>query len=244
MAVVCNLIALMEGATCGDLTSLEEMVSLLVASKHLKPSIIKTLWDMFMGKIPGTSVQDSRSALLLLSMAGNADPDILKSNVDVLVTHGLISAGGMEGGTTDLLMAKHTCIALQKVVKSRNLKGGIAEKSHRLPSSHQMFQTIVSILLERITSLDTSQWTPFAQQAISTIYKLSEQPDALCEALLRSLWERVFSAQENDQQASEEISTRPREAGEEEEQMGMSSSINSLPENFEPLASSSQGQLT
>ncbi len=234
-AIVRNLISLTEGASCGDLTSLEEMVSLLVTGKHLTPAIIRTLWDTFTGKVPGASVQDSRAALHLLSMAGNADREILRSNVDILVAHGLKSVGG---GSTDLLMAKFACVALQKVALAKAAKGGIAEKPQRFPSSHVMFREIMSILVDTVSDLDTSQWCPFAAQAISTIYKLSEQPDVLCESILRALSERALAA--GRACAVEKSGAEPvAEPGAEQDGANGSEVLS---DDFQPLATSSQGE--
>ena len=87
--IVRNLIQLTQGASCGDLTSLEAMMALLVTRGHIPPAVVRMLWDTFTLKVPGSTTEDSRAAVLILSMAASADQGIVKSNVDILVSHGL-----------------------------------------------------------------------------------------------------------------------------------------------------------
>ena len=63
--IVRNLIQLTQGASCGDLTSLEAMMALLVTRGHIPPAVVRMLWDTFTLKVPGSTTEDSRAAVLI-----------------------------------------------------------------------------------------------------------------------------------------------------------------------------------
>lgn len=230
VAIVRNLLLLAEGASYGDLTSLEEMISLLMKADHIPSAVIRMLWDTFTLRVPNTTRQQSRVALLMLSMMGSADRDIVKSNLDILVSCGLKMESSDDSPIPDLILAKYTCLALQKLANPKAKKGAVAEKPIRFPSTHLMFQQITSILELELTNLETSQWTPLAEQAIAAIYKLSERPDEVCGSLLKALARKVFR-----------VDGVPPIA-DTEDSVPVSSSVESLPENFDPISCSSQGK--
>ena len=195
------------------------------------------LWDVFTQRVPGTTIEETRSAVLILSMAGGADREIIKSNIDILVSHGLGGSGTGSGTCPDLLLAKYTCMALQKLSAAKGRKGQVADKPFRLLPSHQMFQRISSILIDELTNMETSHWSSFTEQAIATIYKLSDQPDEVCSSLLKSLAAKMFSAAEACSPAMEVA-----EEGDGGGGVPPSGSVDSLLEDFDPMACSSQGE--
>ena len=107
--IVRNLIQLTQGASCGDLTSLEAMMALLVTRGHIPPAVVCMLWDTFTLKVPGSSMEDSRAAVLILSMAASADQEIVKSNVDILVSRGLGTSGEGAGVCVCACACVHVC---------------------------------------------------------------------------------------------------------------------------------------
>ena len=137
---------------------------------------------------------------------------------------------------TDLLLAKFTCMVLQKLANCKTQKGQLAEKPFRLPPSHQMFQQMTAILTREITNLGTFLWSPFAEQAIATIYKLSEQPDEVCGTLLKRLTEKVF-----DSNVPHPPTDGASVGTSEESGVPASGSIDTLPDDFDPQTTSSQG---
>ena len=209
--------------------------------KHISPAVVRMLWDTFTQRVPGTAIEEARSAALILSMAGGADREIVRSNIDILVAHGLGGSDTDTGSGTcpDLLLAKYTCMALQRLAASKTKRGQVADKPFRLPPSHQMFQRISSILINEVANTEVSYWSSFAEQAIATVYKLADQPDELCSSLLKSLTAKVFSSA-----AAAACSPATEETEEEGGGAGgvpPSSSVDSLPEDFDPVACSSQG---
>lgn len=90
----------------------------------------------------------------------------------------------------DLTLARNCCIALQRLAR------GKGKESPRLPSSHQLFNRLASLMVEEIGNVDTVLWCPFAEHAIATIFKLAEHPDTVCEEVLRRMCQVVLGDQE------------------------------------------------
>ena len=67
--IVKNLMSLTIGATLGEHTSLEELVSEFMKSKDLPSEAIQILWEYFTIKHANTTEDESRAALLILGMA-------------------------------------------------------------------------------------------------------------------------------------------------------------------------------
>lgn len=68
------------------------------------------MWEMFSLKLPNTTEEESRSALMLLRMAAEAEMNIMTDNLNVLVKVGLGPRA-----QTDLLLARDTCRAILAV---------------------------------------------------------------------------------------------------------------------------------
>ena len=64
-------------------------------------------------------------------------------------------------------------------------------RKKRVPGANSVNMLLIlfffSLSRSQFSSPSSSQWTPFAEQAIAAIYRLSEQPDRLCGNILRSL---------------------------------------------------------
>ena len=141
---------------------------------------------------------------------------------------------------SDLLLSKLTCVALQKLANRRTQRGETAKKPFRLPPSHQMFKQIHTILTSELTNTETSHWSPLAEQAIATIYTLSDHPDELCGTLLKTLTEKVFSsdvAPPPPPPVDGKSMNTVVESG-----VPASSSVDTLPDEFDPEITSSQGE--
>ena len=92
------------------MTGLEELIGMLVKSGDLDKNCFQVMWQLFTRVMPDTTHDQVRSALLLLGMVGNASPNIISSNINVLIEHGL------EQG--DFKLAHDTCQALMKISAS------------------------------------------------------------------------------------------------------------------------------
>lgn len=187
-SVVQNLFSLVQGATVGELTSLEELLQQLMAAGHISKPVIDMLLDLVSGKFvisSGAASTDRSSALLLLAMASQADREIVSSNLSLLVQHGL---------SGDLLLAKNCCLALQRMA-DRKGHTGVA----RLPATHQLFARLSDLLRDHISNMATQLWCPFAEKAVNTMYCLCEQPQVVCEAILKAVCPPVLGEQGHHQ---------------------------------------------
>ena len=105
-----NLLLLVNGATVGELASLEEMIVLLIKNEHLSDSVIQILWGVFAGKASWAGEQDAKYALLLLSMVGRVNSDTLRGKMQLLMKHGL--------QPSDLTTARYCCSALHRLAST------------------------------------------------------------------------------------------------------------------------------
>ncbi|XP_031564431.1 condensin complex subunit 1-like [Actinia tenebrosa] len=180
--IVKNMIALTHGASIGDLTSLEELMSELMKGKLIPGPVIKLLWEKFTMKVSQTTAEESRAALILLGMLASAEMDIIRSNVDVLVKSGLGTRA-----EEDFLLARDTCVALLKLNKKSKTSRGGTEEPFRFPASHAIFERLSQIIVSGIRKVEDTHWIPMAEQAINVIYALSEHPDTICEEIIRKI---------------------------------------------------------
>ena len=82
-------------------------------------------------------------------------------------------------GITDLLLAKHTFSAINKLCQGKEVV--------RLSSDHSLCNQVLHVLTRNFTSLETGQWIPLCQQGLDVVYQLFEQPNMFSETLLRNL---------------------------------------------------------
>eukprot|EP01116_Phalansterium_solitarium_P025583 TRINITY_DN985_c0_g1_i5.p1 TRINITY_DN985_c0_g1~~TRINITY_DN985_c0_g1_i5.p1 ORF type:complete len:1640 (+),score=672.83 TRINITY_DN985_c0_g1_i5:197-5116(+) len=231
-----NLIGLTVNATLAELTSLEQLLSAMYARHQLPPGLVHTLWGIFGARHKRLSQlikAERRGSLVILSMLANAQPDIVKDKLNVLVNIGLGARW-----KDDVFLARYTCIALQKLARrqlplaaasdgsakhkqqqheqgkenqvqpqqqpddDKQTKSSAAAPAaaaaseaaptfQRLAPSHVIFKRLAEIMVER--DLPHSSWYALAEQAINTIYALSEQPDKLCATVIKTYAGRVFA---------------------------------------------------
>ncbi|WFD23771.1 condensin complex non-SMC subunit Cnd1 [Malassezia equina] len=184
-----NMIERTFGATLAELTSLEQLLSVMHGEGLVDRAVIDTLWDVYATTRPIARAQ-RRGAIMVLSMLAKADRGIVADHIDTLLRMGL---GPL--GAKDLLLAQHTCIALQRVSGSaKKVKGALSDTNVRYPMSHPMFARLRAVVAMpgEATGCDAA-WFGVAEHAIEAIYLLGEQPDALCTELVRHCTLHAFS---------------------------------------------------
>ncbi|KAJ3043566.1 Condensin complex subunit [Rhizophlyctis rosea] len=179
-----RLISLTHTMTLAELTSLEQLLSTMVSKGMVPDEVVETLWGIFASKKKEISTARRRGALTVLSYFAKAKRDVIADNLETLLRVGL-----GEFGKKDLLLARSTCIALQQLGATKRAKGSLAPSHARLPMTHPMFARLRDLILDAVPSLN---WFGFAEQAINTIYLLSEHPDVLCGELIRRVAGAVF----------------------------------------------------
>nr|KAG5706434.1 hypothetical protein BaRGS_032827 [Batillaria attramentaria] len=117
------------------------LMAQLMQAGEISPQVIQVLWERFTMKIPDTAPNESRAALLLISMVAGAETDIVRSNLEVLVDEGLGPRAD-----TDWLLAQAACQALLKLA-TKKTKGKASSEPFRLPPDHRMFSRLAEILV-------------------------------------------------------------------------------------------------
>ncbi|CAE6434454.1 unnamed protein product [Rhizoctonia solani] len=180
-----NMIELTYNSTVAELTSLEELMRTMAEDNQIHPDIITKLWQVYSTDkdIPQSQ---RRGAIVILGMIAVAKQKVVTERIDTLLQVGL---GPL--GKEDLVLARYTCVALQRVSGShKKVKGSLVDKSTRLPMTNIVF-TRLRDAIEYPSS--SKEWFGMAEQAINTIYQLGEQPDTLCSDLIKTFTRRVFA---------------------------------------------------
>ncbi|KAF8524318.1 non-SMC mitotic condensation complex subunit 1-domain-containing protein [Hysterangium stoloniferum] len=182
-----NMIQLTYDATLAELTSLEELVRTMIDDDQIHSDVVSKLWHVYSSdrQLPKNQ---RRGAIIILGMLAVAKRHIVSERIEVLLKVGL---GPL--GKADLILARYTCIALQRLNGSvKNVKGSLLDKSVRLPMDSPIFRKLQDMIEHPCRSKD---WFGMAEQAINTIYLLGEHPDQLCNDLIKNLTRRAFDRQ-------------------------------------------------
>ena len=142
------------------------------------------MWQFFTKVIPETTNETSRCALILIGMVGSIEPSLIMSNVNILVEHGLENR--------DLKVAHDACLALTKISNAK--PSGPDQPPFKLAPDHELFSKLEKLLVDKIDNKDDDQYIPMAQQAISVLYQLSDNPDVLGGKLCQVLSQKMKNA--------------------------------------------------
>ncbi|TPX42544.1 hypothetical protein SeMB42_g05088 [Synchytrium endobioticum] len=186
--IVYNLIRLTEEMNLAELTSLEQLLSIMIVKERVQPeqAIIDCLWGIFgRRRTDATSARERRGAIMVLSMLAKARKDIIVDKTDVLLRVGL-----GDYGKEDMLLARFACVAFQMLGATERKKGTLSDAHKRLPMDNIIFQRIREMLLDAEAS---EHWFEFAEQGLNTIYLLSEHPDMVCGEIIKALTSRVLN---------------------------------------------------
>ncbi|TIA70796.1 hypothetical protein E3P91_02896 [Wallemia ichthyophaga] len=192
-----NLIQLTFNATLAELTSLEALVSTVMANDGIHPDVISKLWQVYAVQKDIPRAQ-RRGAVIIIGMLAVSRADIVHERIDTLIRIGLGQLG-----KADLALARYTCIALQRISGSvKKVKGSLQDASIRLPMSEPIFRRLQEALEHPTTS---QAWFGMAEQAINAIYVLGEQPDILCNVMIKHMAQRAFSAEKKEGDAQMDV---------------------------------------
>nr|ODN98900.1 condensin complex subunit 1 [Cryptococcus depauperatus CBS 7855] len=181
-----NMIERTYNATLAELTSLEELMRTMMIDGGVHNDVIHRLWQVYSAEQEIPKLQ-RQGAIIILGMLAVAKREVVTERVESLLKIGLGSLG-----MCDLVLARYTCIALQRLGGSaKKVKGSLQDKTLRLPMDNPIF-----IKLQEIIELSpkSPHWFAMAEQAINTIYLLGEQPDELCSQIIKDLTKKVFES--------------------------------------------------
>ncbi|KAJ6448906.1 non-SMC mitotic condensation complex subunit 1-domain-containing protein [Mycena sanguinolenta] len=180
-----NMIELTYNATLAELTSLEEMMRIMMDDDQIHPDVIAKLWSVYSINKSLPRAQ-RRGAIIILGMLALAKRGVLTDHVDVMLKVGL---GHL--GKGDLTLARYTCVALQRLNGSaKKVKGSLLDKTIRIEMDNPIFHKLREAVMNPSRS---KEWFGLAEQAINTAYALGDHPDLLCNDLIKKLTVRAFT---------------------------------------------------
>ncbi|KAL1746755.1 non-SMC mitotic condensation complex subunit 1-domain-containing protein [Schizophyllum fasciatum] len=180
-----NLIELTHDGTLAELTSLEELMRVFMSEGLVSSSVIDKLWSAYSAQ-KALPRQQRRGAIIILGMLATAKREVLTDRVDLMLKTGL-----GHHGKTDLLLARYTCLALQRLNGSaKKVKGSLSDNTVRFPVDHPIFRKLQETIERPCRKID---WFGLAEQIVNTVYALSEHPDVFCNAVIKTLTVRAFS---------------------------------------------------
>lgn len=191
--VVRNLITLTFRSTVAELTSLEQLLSIMMSKGMISDEIINHLWAVYANTKLEIPPEQRRGAIIILGMLAKERKETISDHLQSLMRIGL-----SEPGHEDLLLCKYSCIALQKLAPVKKQKGVAPDETYRLPISHPLFKMIKDSLLRQNYDIE---WFGMAEQMINSVYLLADQPDKIASSIIRDLNKITFTA--NDQNEHE-----------------------------------------
>ncbi|XP_054242817.1 condensin complex subunit 1 [Indicator indicator] len=196
-SLVQSLSLLMVDASQGTIECLEEIVTEFVQKDEINPAVIQLLWGRFTEKSQ-CSPQERCAAVMLLGMMARGKPEIIGSNLDVLVTVGL-----SERAHEDYRLALEVCRAISKLGSNPKPALGKDTAPFRLPQDHTLFGCLSETLSQGFAQ-PSSDWIPFMEAAVALIYQLAEGAEKICAHILQKCTQQVLEKlQEADGQKAD-----------------------------------------
>ncbi|XP_075021517.1 condensin complex subunit 1 isoform X2 [Calonectris borealis] len=195
--LVNSLSLIMVDASLGMIQCLEEIISEFVQKDEIKPAVIQLLWERFTEKSQCSSLE-RRAAVMLLGMMARGKPEIIGSNLDVLVTVGL-----SEKVCEDYRLAQEVCNAISKLAGNPKPALGKNNAPFRLPQNHMLFGCL-SETVSKGFAQPSGHWIPFMEAAVMLIYKLAEGAEEICAQILQACGQQALEKlQEADGQKAD-----------------------------------------
>ncbi|KAM9565485.1 condensin complex subunit 1 isoform 2-T2 [Guaruba guarouba] len=189
--LVRSLSLIMVDASLGTIRCLEEIISEFVQKDEIEPAVIQLLWEQFTLKSQCSSLE-RRAAVMLLGMMAQGNPEIIGSNLDVLVTVGL-----SEKVCEDYCLAQEVCNAISKL--ARNTKQALGKNStpFRLPQNHMLFGHLSEAVTKGFAQ-PSCHWIPFMEAAVTLIYQLAEGAEEICAHILQACSQQALEKLKED----------------------------------------------
>ncbi|KAM6309776.1 condensin complex subunit 1 [Podargus strigoides] len=200
-SLVHSLSLIMVDASLGTIQCLEEIISEFVQKDEIKPAVIQLLWERFTEKSQCSSLE-RRAAVMLLGMMARGKPEIIGSNLEVLVTVGL-----SEKVCEDYRLAQEVCNAISKLASRHEPALGKNNAPFRLPQNHMLFGCL-SEALSKGFAQPSGHWIPFMEAAVTLIYQLAEGAEEICAHILQVCSRKTLEKLEeaDGQKADPEVS--------------------------------------
>lgn len=179
--VVSNLINFIQTASIGESLSLESLIGQFVETGGFTKDMGRELWARFTGAKPSSNQEETIGSIQLIGMLASHKPDIINHNLQLCVQYGLASNGCTE---FESRLVRETCISIRK-----SLPRKIEEKrkSMRLAKDDEIFSRLQTILVESLTSMQSTNWFSMCDEAMRIIFDIAESPDKICESIFNQM---------------------------------------------------------
>ncbi|XP_047907518.2 condensin complex subunit 1 [Anser cygnoides] len=205
--LVHSLSLIMVDASLGTIQCLEEIISEFVQKDEIKPAVIQLLWEQFTEKLQ-CSPLERRAAVMLLGLMARGKPEIVGSNLDVLVTVGL-----SEKVCEDYCLAQEVCNTISKLASNRKPALERNKAPFRLPQTHMLFGCLTEAVSKGFVQ-PSGDWIPFMEAAITLIYQLAEGAEEISARILQVCSQKVLDKlQEADGQKADQEASPSRVSG-------------------------------
>ncbi|KAK0094256.1 hypothetical protein PV326_011424 [Microctonus aethiopoides] len=179
MASVNGLIELFKGLEPGQSPALAQLISIFIASNDLNETTLQIMWEKYSAKIPGTTPDESRAAIALLSMVSQSQPKIIISNLSTLM-----KIGFQTQGKDNILLARDTCRALMNI---RTESNDSMAPPIKYPNDHELIREVKTLLITNFEVSEKMEYVSFATEAINVIYHLANQPQLIMKEILQQI---------------------------------------------------------
>nr|XP_044995665.1 condensin complex subunit 1 isoform X1 [Jaculus jaculus]XP_044995666.1 condensin complex subunit 1 isoform X1 [Jaculus jaculus] len=195
-ALIHNLSVLLVDASVVTVQCLEEILCEFVQKDELKPAVTQLLWERITEKVPCSPLERC-SSVMLLGMMARGKPEIVGSNLDILVSVGLA-----EKFPQDYRLAQHVCHAIGNISDRRKPSLGKRHPPFRLPQEHRLFERLQEMVTKGFAHPDPL-WIPFKEGAVTLTYQLAESPDVICAQMLQGCAKQALERLEEQSAAQE-----------------------------------------
>ncbi|KAG2732541.1 hypothetical protein G9P44_004958 [Scheffersomyces stipitis] len=180
-----NLISLTFQASVADLASLEKLLGMMYLDKLISPEVIRILWQIYnydgSDETPEPSTESRRGSIIILGMLALEDHQIVVRGLDTLLNIGL-----GQKGKDDLILAKYTCVALQRIIPHSSKK---STTNVRIAREEEFIAKLKEVIL---SYNEESEWYSVAEQAIGAIFQTAAQPEDVCSEIIKQKAIGVF----------------------------------------------------
>ncbi|AGO11952.1 AaceriAGR273Cp [[Ashbya] aceris (nom. inval.)] len=172
-----NLINLTKDASVADLASLEKLVGMMYDAKLIDQNVVNVLWAIYNSVSKGESsnftTDQIHGSIIVLGMLALADCQIALKGLDQLLNSGL-----GDSGQKDLILAKFSCIALQRMVP-RDAKFSVDSE---VPREADAVDKLHAKIIEYT---EDPNYYAMCEQAINALFRISHNPDIICSAIIK-----------------------------------------------------------
>lgn len=191
-----NLISLTYQTSVSDLASLEKLLSSMYEEELIDNTVVKILWQIYNNNIGGgksVSQKQRRGAIIIVGMISLANHEVALRHLDSLLNVGLVNSK-----IEDMILAKYTCIALQRVVPPGKNLQNLKNSKFKISKENEALEKLANCVVEYT---EDPEWYPFAEQALNAIYSIASHPDQTCTEILKRKIKNVFEDQDNESES-------------------------------------------